>query len=507
MPQICLKQIPLFLLILTAGGKPNLLAQQGNPSPRKPTVEWVSIDTAETQESRIRWLPSPDTDVEFYRIYELIIDEFDQPQSQLVGTVSGDTREFTYARDPSRQPPFSYRVAARDTAGGDGELSDPHSAMYLTTSYDSCNKSMQLVWTPYVGWTDLVRYEVYYRVDGGSFNTLQGNIHRDTLHLEHPDIEVNHDYCYFTKAIRGDGAYSYSNIACRSVRHPVHPSWINAESASAAGEDRVEVRFAIDPAGEVTSFQLFKAAGPGKPFVADRVFRDVEDSLVHLDPVVSTAKRYQYMLKSLDVCDNPVVESNLCGNIVLEASSAGLEAFLNWSPYLGYEAGVESYRIYRNVSRTGPILAGGVYAPDTTWQDDLSFLSGQEIEDEICYYVEAVERESYTRGERGISRSNQACVSVVPEIFMANALIPNATNPKNSSIMPALTFIPASYLFQVFDRWGSRVFETYAYDEAWDGRINKGKMAPEGVYIYFIRLTTSSGIEVEKKGEITVFYR
>ena len=58
----------------------------------------------------------------------------------------------------------------------------------------------------------------------------------------------------------------------------------------------------------------------------------------------------------------------------------------------------------------------------------------------------------------------------------------------------------------VFDRWGSLVFETTNPDTAWDGRIKGGSKATEGVYIYYVKLTTTSGIEVEQKGQITVFY-
>jgi len=190
---------------------------------------------------------------------------------------------------------------------------------------------------------------------------------------------------------------------------------------------------------------------------------------------------------------------------VLNASSVGLEAFLSWNPYEKYEAGVKNYRIYRDIDHTGFQPIGGE-SPDTTYMDDLDFHSSVEKDDEICYFVEAQENEGGLRGNQGFSRSNVACITIVPEIFMANAIIPNAM-PPNNQIKPELTFDSPQYLYQVFDRWGNKIFETRDMKTAWDGRINEGKFVTEGAYAYYIKLTTSNGIEVEKTGVITVFYK
>ena len=494
------------IILLLAVNESTVKAQPGNPSPRKPTIKLVSIDTA-TQESYIKWLPSPDDDVEFYRIYYYYFDDLNQEHNDLIGTVSGDSREFRYTHEPGSKAPFSYTVAARDTFGGDGEISDHHTTMYLSTTYDSCEKTMDLDWTPYQGWEGkIVRNEVYYSVDGGPYVYLD-KTHPDAMSYLQDSILDNKNYCYFIKAIHPE-TWSFSNISCRNVSHPIHPAWINAESASAVGADQVEVKFVMDPAGEVTRFQLYKSPAPGKPFTSDAVFSEVHDSLTHRDKVLSVDKKFQYKLYSLDVCNNPVTESTICGNIVLSVSSKGLEAFLSWNPYKEYEAGVKDYLVYRDINRSGsPDLIGGVHSPDTTFEDDLDFLSSREIEDEICYIIEAEENDSWQRGRQGFSRSNMACVTVVPEILMANAIIPNSMVPDNQKIKPELTFIPQQYLYQVFDRWGNRIFETTDYETAWGGRINRGDYVPEGVYAYYIKLTTSNGIKVEKKGLITVFYK
>ncbi len=469
--------------------------------PAAPDIVCATVDTA-TGLAQIKWNPSTAADVEKYALYYYIPGG---GGALIIDTVNGDTRVYTYPNlvDPSISLQ-TLTVAAVDSNGA-GPLSDPpHSTMFLGTAYDSCNKSMELEWSPYKGWgEELGRYEVYCSVDGGQWNYL-GKTDIDTSFL-HPDILNNKHYCYFIKAIHPDTC-SFSNKACRNVSHLFHPEWINAESASAVGDDHVKLKFVMDPAGEVVNFQLFKASVPGEPFISDIVFTGVSDSLTYLDPVLSTDRKYQYKLYSLDVCGNPVTESNISGNIVLSTSSMGLKAFLSWNPYLDYETGVNNYRIYRDINHTGPVLIDGVEHPDTIFEDDLSFLSSQEIENEICYFVEAVENEGGLKGEQGFSWSNLGCITVVPEIFIANAIIPNAMEP-NNQIKPVLTFIPRQYLYQVFDRWGNRIFETTDSETAWEGRLNGGNTVPEGVYVYYIKLTTSNGIEIEKKGMITVFYK
>jgi hypothetical protein len=494
--------LTIFLLLSVF----TITVAQDREKPIPPEIIRVSVDTA-TGLAGIEWVGSISTDVEKHSMEYDTIDEIGQQYWVPVpGTLSGDTRQFIYTNiDPS----FSARnlsVKAIDTSGNYSIHQDGHTTMHLSSSYDSCYYTIDLDWTHYVGWgEELVKYEIYYSVNQGPYQFLV-DIKNDTNTYTHNDILPNRIYCHFIKAIKRGDVYSFSNIICRNISHPVPPAWIDAEYASAVGNDTVELKFVMDPAGEVTDFQLFKDSGPSKTFKEDTVFHGVYDSLVYLDPVLSTDRRFRYQLRSLDVCGNEGTKSNISGNIVLNASSVGLEAFLSWNPYEEYEAGVKKYRIYRDIDHTGLQPIGGVISPDTTFMDDLDFLSSVEKDDEICYIVEAEENEVGFRGNQGFSRSNVACITIVPEILMANAIIPNALYP-NNEIMPVLTFIPRQYIYAVYDRWGNRIFETQEHETAWDGRINGGKYVTEGAYAYYIKLTTSNGIEVEKTGIITVFYK
>ena len=490
----------LIILFLPAFG----LAQVQPDNPEPPVVDYVSVDTA-TGGVYLTWGPSPTDSIVFFTIFEIFMDN-GIPTGTFLGTIGADTLEYLWITQEANKRAVSMAVYA-NRSGDHSRFSDVHTTMFLTTQYDSCEKEMKLSWTPYIGWhsLDYVKHKLFVSIDNGSYNKIAET--DDTVyHFVHNNIEDNRRYCYFVKAIRNDGVGSFSNVACRMIRHPLHPQWIDAEQSSAEGEDQVSMEFHIEESGEVSSFQLFRATGPGKPFIEHEIFTDVTGpALSYNDQVVSTEKQYLYKLYSLDVCFNPVVSSNITGNIVLFAHSVSLQAFLSWYPYVDYEVGVKSYQIYRITNMGEPELINVIDAPDTAYTDNLDFVSGSDIEDEICYYVVAEENDNYNRGDKGFSQSNTKCISVTPKILMPNAFTPNGDG-RNDIIKPVLTFIPEKYIYQVFDRWGSRIFETTDPEEGWDGSVRGMDKASEGVYIYYILLTTTKGIEVEQRGEITLFY-
>lgn len=86
--------------------------------------------------------------------------------------------------------------------------------------------------------------------------------------------------------------------------------------------------------------------------------------------------------------------------------------------------------------------------------------------------------------------------------------VPNAFSPTGDDVND--TFGPllfGSYTevrtFQVFNRWGTKVFEATPEKQRWDGTYN-GKEAPSDVYVYYIVLRYASGEEETLKGDVTL---
>lgn len=84
--------------------------------------------------------------------------------------------------------------------------------------------------------------------------------------------------------------------------------------------------------------------------------------------------------------------------------------------------------------------------------------------------------------------------------------IPNAFAPgsgDNNLFRLSKRGIATLKTFQVFDRWGLKVFETTNIETGWDGSYN-GKPQPMGVYIYIIDAISDSGKPFVKQGNVTL---
>ena len=84
--------------------------------------------------------------------------------------------------------------------------------------------------------------------------------------------------------------------------------------------------------------------------------------------------------------------------------------------------------------------------------------------------------------------------------------IPNAFSPDGDGINEI--FKPqgrniTEYQFDIYDRWGVRLFSTDKFTEGWDGTVN-GKIAPIGVYVYQIKFIAYAKYETIKIGKVSL---
>ena len=84
--------------------------------------------------------------------------------------------------------------------------------------------------------------------------------------------------------------------------------------------------------------------------------------------------------------------------------------------------------------------------------------------------------------------------------------VPNAFSPgssPNGELRIVRRGTASLKWFRVYNRWGSKVFETTNIDEGWDGRLN-GQPQPMGVYVYMVEAVTKSGRTFTKTGNVTL---
>lgn len=86
----------------------------------------------------------------------------------------------------------------------------------------------------------------------------------------------------------------------------------------------------------------------------------------------------------------------------------------------------------------------------------------------------------------------------------ANLDLPNAFNPAEGKTLRIIKRGNAElHTFNIYNRWGVKVFETNDINEGWNGTY-KGELQPVGVYLYNIRAITNTGRMINKQGNITL---
>ena len=105
--------------------------------------------------------------------------------------------------------------------------------------------------------------------------------------------------------------------------------------------------------------------------------------------------------------------------------------------------------------------------------------------------------------EAGCTASDSINVLIMNDSYldMPNAFTPGSrTNGRLQIVRRGVADLKR---FVVYNRWGTKVFETTDINEGWDGTYN-GEMQPIGVYIYTIEAITPSGATFSKQGNVTL---
>lgn len=104
----------------------------------------------------------------------------------------------------------------------------------------------------------------------------------------------------------------------------------------------------------------------------------------------------------------------------------------------------------------------------------------------------------------GCSDTAYMDVEILPEyqFYAPNAFTPDGDGNNDFFFGNGVGIM--TYELQIFDRWGSIVFETNLPYGNWNGVVDGGTLAPAGVYVYKFRLTSFTGQVEEKLGHVTL---
>lgn len=470
--------------------------------PEKPEIVFVSIDSV-SGETIIQWKKSTTPGIQNYNIYSVDTTTF-PVTGTLLGTVPGDSLIYNYKPDDRHE---IYTITAYKTGNESLLGGDYHRPAVLSAKYDSCSASMTLSWEPYIGWgSSIAGYRVYEKIDGEDFKMIY-ELHSSTMEIKVHDILENRKYEYIVEAFNNMDIRSTSNRIRYLTYMPAPPEFLMIDQVSVLDPSTIEITVTADISGEINDFQLTRAGSPTAGFTPVRTIHDMETTTFTVtDAAYAMGNNYFYKIEALNSCSLPVAYSNIGNNILLKESVATDpdNIHLQWNDYEGYAESLAAYRIYR-VDHTGEHVLASENSPyNTEFSESLDFMKYQNVAGELYYYVEAVSNELNPMGNAGISRSNEFRVQLESEIDVPNAFNPLSETEVNRTFAPILSFTPREYRMFIYDRSGQVLFRTEDPFEGWDGRINGGGQATEGVYIYHIEYQSFNGVITAESGNLTL---
>ena len=105
-----------------------------------------------------------------------------------------------------------------------------------------------------------------------------------------------------------------------------------------------------------------------------------------------------------------------------------------------------------------------------------------------------------------VTEANCSVTDSIDIIISAESMIdvPNAFAPNGRNLFKPVRLGDVQLKnFSIYNRWGSKVYESSDINEGWDGKFNN-EPQPMGVYIYTIEAITPTGRKFTKQGNITV---
>lgn len=111
---------------------------------------------------------------------------------------------------------------------------------------------------------------------------------------------------------------------------------------------------------------------------------------------------------------------------------------------------------------------------------------------------------SFTDDQGNVTTENQTVTINITETCLELVTVNDVITPNGDGINDFWVLENVSYTVgcnvQIFNRWGTQIFETESYDNTWDGKSVGGELLPEGVYYYIIQCND----DVSFKGYITI---
>jgi gliding motility-associated-like protein len=474
-----------------------------NVSPNSVVITSVEVDA--DGYGVINWLPSTSQDVDGYVVYRC-------QGSNTIPIFEVTEEPWTYTdifgTNQSSQGPVSYSIAGFDQCGNTDTTSCDSSSFLEVNQYEVCDNSVYMDWNAYLGWTNIPSYYIVYEAfgltDDYSLAVMTPIDTVTTLSYEDFALQFGGFNIYRIEAVDTiTGFRAFSNFQDTYVNDYAAPSYVELQYATVLNEDSVEVLLGISPTALSFRYELQRLERSTQTW--EEVWVQDASAIAEIafvdDGRATDVFSYSYRVLVYNSCGLIVDTSNVASTMLLrgEANQERLVNVLAWSPYGDWQEEVDHYNIYRRMKDSPYELieeVGG--GASLFYEDDVS--DYVETDGDFYYLIEAIEKGDGSRIPF-FSHSNEVNLSMVPIIWIPNAIVLGGYNP---IFKPTMSFaLVEEYYLVIFSRWGDLIFETRSFEEGWDGTMN-GKPVQEGIYNFYVTVKDGQGRAIDQFGHITV---
>lgn len=452
----------------------------------------------------INWFSSTSSQTVGYIVYYFdgFVGNPPLPQATPIDTIVGinDTTFLDTQADPTTGS-VEYTIAAFDGCGTTSLFNElRHNTIFLGTSVNSCDQTIDLAWNPYINWPGVSGYLVESSVDGAAYTTADNLPDGSQGYQFSTQNSIGDSICFRITAVHQNSTTtSTSNIVCLPLDLVRSTSYNFLRNVTVNAQGAVEVDWYIDSLADINTYFIDRSEQSVGLTAIDSITVTPPPSFLntYTDSTAFTEDNaYYYQVTSRDDCG--FTRASTTGRTILLSgtASAGINR-LTWNAFELENATITSYTIYRQTA--GTFIPLETVSPNELNLDDRV---GTEVSEDgsFCYVIEVtfqLDLPSIGISETLTSRSNILCLDQPPVIYIPNAFVPDGTN--NSFRPTLLNSNINDYEFKVFDRWGKELFTTDVLLAGWDG-TNNGEKMPLGGYVYYVRVISRAGIEKVEKG-------
>ncbi len=443
----------------------------------------------------IRWRRNPSPEVVGYIIYKLT-------NTGLVPIANVPNRDTIHYVDATATPSVkieTYQVLAVDACNNTSLFDQNHNTVLLKATQSKCDQTITLKWNVYKNAaTALSKHEIWVGENGRNPSLVASVGAADTTYILR-NVTDRVRYNIFVKAIQ-----SVSNISSRSSDTTILADIIKPvtvlllKNASVTDKKQVEIVWRWNRDAKIDSVRVLRG-DKDSSYVEIRRFKApaiLDDESFFVDTSANPSLHsYFYKIETKDQCGVKRLSNFAMTPYLTGKGAANRRNLLNWTRLQVPIGEATGYQVYRIVSGV-PTLVG---LPVDTSIFDFPDVVGTD-EPTVCYRLGANFRYSLPDGssEEGTSFSNTVCIDQFSTIWIPNAFAPSG---KNVEFRPVFTYVETikTYKMEIFDRWGSKLFESTDPLLGWDGR--KGSQAmPQGTYTFLIKAEQSNGHTFAERG-------